>query len=63
MEASRAATGMLEVLATRVVRFMIDSVLPFSSTVSWRGKKIGHVVSHATGNSWQTETRQSGNDL
>ena len=34
MEASRAATGMLEVLATRHVLLMIDSVLPSTSTVS-----------------------------
>ena len=34
MEASRAATGMLEVLATRAVRFMMDSVTPSISTVS-----------------------------
>jgi hypothetical protein len=34
MEASRAATGMLEVLATRHVLLMIDSTLPSTSTVS-----------------------------
>ena len=38
MEASRAATGILEVLATSVVRFMIDSVTPPISTVSCRKK-------------------------
>lgn len=39
MEASRAATGILEVLATRAVRFMIDSVIPSISTVS-SGKSL-----------------------
>ena len=34
MEASRAATGMLEVLATRQVRFMMPISLPFSSVFS-----------------------------
>lgn len=34
MEASRAATGMLEVLATRVVRFMIPTSLPLCVIVS-----------------------------
>lgn len=34
MEASRAATGMLDVLATRVVRFMMPTSLPFTSIVS-----------------------------
>lgn len=33
MDASRAATGMFEVLATKAVRFMIDSVTPSISTV------------------------------
>ena len=35
MEASLAATGMFDVLATRAVRFMIDSVTPPISTVNW----------------------------
>lgn len=39
MEASRAATGMLEVLATREVRFMMDSFLPFTSSSS-SGKSL-----------------------
>jgi len=34
MDASRAATGMLEVLATRVVRFMMVSSTPFTIMVS-----------------------------
>lgn len=39
MEASRAATGMLEVLATRVVRFMMLSSRPSGSVmVSCRGR-------------------------
>lgn len=39
MEASRAATGMLEVLATRAVLFMMDSVTPSISTES-SGKSL-----------------------
>lgn len=34
MDASRAATGMLDVLATNAVRFIMDSVIPSISTVS-----------------------------
>lgn len=34
MEASRAATGMLDVFATRAVRFIMDSVWPSISTDS-----------------------------
>jgi hypothetical protein len=34
MEASRAATGMFDVFATRAVRFMMDSVTPSISQVS-----------------------------
>ena len=34
MEASLAATGMLDVLATKAVRFIIDSVTPPISTES-----------------------------
>ena len=34
MDASLAATGMLDVLATRAVRFMIDVVFPPTSIVS-----------------------------
>jgi len=33
MDASRAATGMFDVLATRVVRFMIDSSRPSGSVM------------------------------
>lgn len=35
MEASRAATGMFDVFATRAVRFMMLSVTPSISTDSW----------------------------
>ena len=34
MEASRAATGMLEVFATRVVRFITGSLCPSTSIIS-----------------------------
>ena len=43
MEASLAATGMLEVLATKAVRFIMDSVTPPSSTVNFR-KALKHVI-------------------
>ena len=36
MEASLAATGMLDVLATKAVLFIMDSVLPPISTESWK---------------------------
>ena len=42
MEASLAATGMFEVLATKAVRFIMDSVTPPSSTVNCR-KALTHV--------------------
>lgn len=41
MEASRAATGMLDVFATRAVRSMIETVLPSFSVVNC---KIGYNV-------------------
>ena len=43
MEASLAATGMFEVLATKAVRFIMDSVTPPSSTVNLR-KALTHVI-------------------
>ena len=43
MEASLAATGMFEVLATKAVRFIMDSVTPPSSTVNFR-KALTHVI-------------------
>ena len=43
MEASLAATGMFEVLATKAVRFIMDSVTPPSSTVNFR-KAFTHVI-------------------
>lgn len=43
MEASLAATGMFEVLATKAVRFIMDSVTPPSSTVNLR-KTLTHVI-------------------
>ena len=45
MDASRAATGMLEVLATSAVLFMIDSSTPLISTFSYRHLKHDLVVS------------------
>ena len=45
MEASRAATGMLDVLATRAVLFMIDSSLPSAvSSVNCK-ERIMHKIS------------------
>ena len=40
MDASRAATGMFEVFATRAVRFIIDTVSPSTSIVSCQSKQL-----------------------
>lgn len=43
MEASLAATGMLEVLATSAVLFMMLSVFPSTSMVScWQDNNVSH---------------------
>lgn len=49
MEASLAATGMLEVLATRAVLFMMLSGFPSTSMVSYSDKKK-HQVNRWTNN-------------
>ena len=43
MEASLAATGMLEVLATRAVLFMMDSSTPPISILNCRGEMAGYL--------------------
>lgn len=50
MEASLAATGMLEVLATRAVLFMMLSGFPSTSMVSYSDTKKNNPVNHWTNN-------------
>ncbi len=40
MEASLAATGMLDVLATKAVLFMMLSTFPSTSMVSYRAREL-----------------------
>ncbi len=44
MDASLAATGMLEVLATRAVLFIMDSFTPPISTFSYKGERRNNVT-------------------
>ena len=44
MEASLAATGIFDVLATNAVRFMMDSSTPPISVLSYKRRKIAFII-------------------
>lgn len=60
MEASLAATGMLDVLATSAVLFMMLSTLPSTSIVSCWGRKV---VKSNNGNVKASRDVHLGSDL